>query len=119
MNRASFSTGDRVWRMPLWNYYSNHMKSKHFFFEKLVVTKFVYLFILFILESATADLNNISAVAGGGSCTAAAFLKVSFHFFPPKIYLAHRIQQPILIVNSKYFCQLGQVLQAFFLSGTI
>jgi len=52
MNRASFSTGDRVWRMPLWNYYSNHMK-----------------------KSATADLNNISAVAGGGSCTAAAFLK--------------------------------------------
>ena len=29
-----------------------------------------------ISESATADLNNISAVPGGGSCTAAAFLKV-------------------------------------------
>ena len=24
---ASFSTGDRVWRMPLWNYYSELMKS--------------------------------------------------------------------------------------------
>ena len=87
MNRASFSTGDRVWRMPLWNYYSNHMKSKQFFFETLVVTKFVYLFILFILESATADLNNISAVAGGGSCTAAAFLKVSFHLYFLKFIL--------------------------------
>ena len=34
--------------------------------------------LFFVLESATADLNNISAVAGGGSCTAAAFLKVFF-----------------------------------------
>merc|ERR1711962_415479 len=52
MNRASFNTGDRVWRMLLWNYYLEKMK-----------------------KSATADLNNISAVPGGGSCTAAAFLK--------------------------------------------
>jgi len=52
INRASFNTGDRVWRMPLWNYYLEKMK-----------------------KSPTADLNNISAVPGGGSCTAAAFLK--------------------------------------------
>ena len=45
--------------------------------------------------------------------------KGEFSSFFPKIYLAHSIQQPILIVNSKYFCQLGQVLIAFFLSGTI
>jgi len=52
-------------------------------FGKICFLKFVYLFSIFsILESATADLNNISAVAGGGSCTAAAFLKVSFLFFP-------------------------------------
>ena len=29
MNRASFNTGDRVWRMPLWNYYLEKMKSKN------------------------------------------------------------------------------------------
>ena len=27
MQDASFSTGDRVWRMPLWNYYSELMRS--------------------------------------------------------------------------------------------
>jgi len=52
MQKASYSTGDRVWRMPLWNYYTQLMK-----------------------KSPTADLNNISPVPYGGSCTAAAFLK--------------------------------------------
>ena len=28
ISKASFSTGDRVWRMPLWNFYSQQMKSK-------------------------------------------------------------------------------------------
>ena len=28
MKKASYLTGDRVWRMPLWNFYSNQMKSK-------------------------------------------------------------------------------------------
>ena len=77
MNRASFSTGDRVWRMPLWNYYSNHMKSKQICSKKLSFQN-LFIFYFIFVESATADLNNISAVAGGGSCTAAAFLKVIF-----------------------------------------
>ena len=28
IQKASFETGDRVWRMPLWNFYSEQMKSK-------------------------------------------------------------------------------------------
>ena len=27
IRKASFSTGDRVWRMPLWNFYTQQMKS--------------------------------------------------------------------------------------------
>ena len=46
-------TGDRVWRMPLWNIYSKQIQ-----------------------ESRLADLNNIGSKGVGGSCTAAAFLKV-------------------------------------------
>jgi len=45
------STGDRVWRMPLWQSYKDKMK-----------------------KSPLADLNNISLTPGGGSCTAAGFL---------------------------------------------
>lgn len=45
-------TGDRVWRMPLWQHYTDQVK-----------------------KSPLADLNNISLTPGGGSCTAAAFLK--------------------------------------------
>ena len=45
------STGDRVWRMPLWQTYKDKMKN-----------------------SPLADLNNISLTPGGGSCTAAGFL---------------------------------------------
>jgi len=44
-------TGDRVWRMPLWQTYKDKMKN-----------------------SPLADLNNISLTPGGGSCTAAGFL---------------------------------------------
>lgn len=49
---AAFHAGDRVWRMPLWKYYSDQIK-----------------------RSRLADLNNISGKPQGGSCTAAAFLK--------------------------------------------
>ncbi len=51
LQHASFRSGDRVWRMPLWKFYTAQMKSP------------------------TADLNNISSVPYGGSCTAAAFLR--------------------------------------------
>merc|ERR1711915_845506 len=52
LSAAGCSTGDRVWRMPLWEHYTNQMK-----------------------KSPLADLNNISLTPGGGSCTAAAFLR--------------------------------------------
>lgn len=53
LRSAGTVTGDRVWRLPLW---------KHFTDE---VTKKV----------KGADLNNIAKCKGGGSCTAAAFLR--------------------------------------------
>ena len=51
LQEAGVSSGDRVWRMPLWKTYNDKMK-----------------------KSPLADLNNISLTPGGGSCTAAAFL---------------------------------------------
>jgi len=51
LERCGHHTGDRVWRMPLWNHYTDKMK-----------------------VSALADLNNAPG-GGGGSCTAAAFLR--------------------------------------------
>ncbi|XP_059482777.1 cytosol aminopeptidase-like isoform X4 [Neocloeon triangulifer] len=52
LQKASCQTGDRVWRFPLWNFYTKQ-----------------------ISEIPGADLNNIGKGPGGGSCTAAAFLK--------------------------------------------
>lgn len=52
--QAGAVTGDRVWRMPLFRYYTSQMT-----------------------DSDLADLNNIGKkVREGGSCTAAAFLQV-------------------------------------------
>jgi len=51
LESAGAWTGDRVWRMPLLQHYTDQLKSP------------------------LADLNNISLRPGGGSCTAAAFLK--------------------------------------------
>merc|ERR1712115_680128 len=51
LSECGTSTGDRVWRMPLWQSYKDKMKN-----------------------SPLADLNNISLTPGGGSCTAAGFL---------------------------------------------
>ncbi|XP_050438807.1 cytosol aminopeptidase-like isoform X2 [Adelges cooleyi] len=50
-------TGDRMWRFPLWNYYSALLSGYSGF-----------------------DLDNIGKGKGGGACTAAAFLK---EFAPP------------------------------------
>lgn len=54
LQRAGSLTGDRVWRMPLWQYYTKQMT-----------------------DCPASDLVNISrgSSPGGGSCTAAAFLK--------------------------------------------
>ncbi|XP_075050803.1 cytosol aminopeptidase [Mixophyes fleayi] len=53
LQEASVVTGDRVWRMPLFEHYSKQ-----------------------VTESALADLNNVGKYSrSGGACTAAAFLK--------------------------------------------
>lgn len=53
LQEASSVTGDRVWRMPLFEHYTKQ-----------------------VTESALADLNNIGKYSrSGGACTAAAFLK--------------------------------------------
>ncbi|KAL7855741.1 hypothetical protein AOLI_G00193450 [Acnodon oligacanthus] len=53
LHKASVITGDRVWRMPLFQHYTRQ-----------------------VTESALADLNNIGKYSrSGGACTAAAFLR--------------------------------------------
>lgn len=52
IHQAGHETGDRVWRMPLFSHYSNQMT-----------------------EHDGYDLNNLGKGKGGGSCTAAAFLR--------------------------------------------
>ncbi|XP_029446355.1 cytosol aminopeptidase [Rhinatrema bivittatum] len=53
LHEASIVTGDRVWRMPLFQHYAKQ-----------------------VTESQLADLNNIGKYSrSGGACTAAAFLK--------------------------------------------
>lgn len=52
IQQAGKETGDRVWRMPLFSHYTNQMT-----------------------EHEGYDLNNLGKGKGGGSCTAAAFLK--------------------------------------------
>jgi len=60
LQAAGVQSGDRVWRMPLWKMFTEHMKA-----------------------SGVADINNISSGAHArmaGSCTAAGFLKEFVHF---------------------------------------
>ncbi|XP_040274993.1 cytosol aminopeptidase [Bufo bufo] len=53
LQEASIVTGDRVWRMPLFDHYTKQ-----------------------VTESALADINNVGKYSrSGGACTAAAFLK--------------------------------------------
>ncbi|RWS12341.1 aminopeptidase-like protein 3 [Dinothrombium tinctorium] len=54
IHKCGTQTGDRVWRLPLFNFFTKH-----------------------ITNSQLADLSNVSkkASSGGGSCIAAAFLK--------------------------------------------
>ncbi|XP_022903547.1 cytosol aminopeptidase-like isoform X2 [Onthophagus taurus] len=52
LQEAGAKTGDRVWRFPLWDHYSTQ------------ITKY-----------DAFDVNNVGKAKGGGSCTAAAFLK--------------------------------------------
>ncbi|XP_046685530.1 cytosol aminopeptidase-like [Homalodisca vitripennis] len=57
LHQAGALTGDRVWRFPLWDHYTKQMT-----------------------DFPAADVNNLGKGKGGGSCTAAAFLK---EFAPP------------------------------------
>jgi len=52
LQKCGVQTGDRVWRMPLLSIFTKQ-----------------------ISDTQLADLNNVSAGAGGGACIAAAFLK--------------------------------------------
>lgn len=63
LQAAGASTGDRVWRMPLWKHYTKQ-----------------------VTEYAAFDVNNVGKGKGGGSCTAAAFLK---EFVPAKTNWLH------------------------------
>lgn len=63
LEHAGAVTGDRMWRFPLWKTYTKQ-----------------------ISDFAAFDLNNIGKGKGGGSCTAAAFLK---EFIPEKTDWMH------------------------------
>ncbi|XP_062561028.1 cytosol aminopeptidase-like isoform X2 [Armigeres subalbatus] len=63
IHAAGSETGDRVWRMPLFKHYSEQMTDHNGY-----------------------DLNNLGKGKGGGSCTAAAFLR---EFVPKEIPWMH------------------------------
>lgn len=63
LRKAGGETGDRVWRFPLWKHYTN-----------LVTGYDAY------------DVNNVGKGKGGGSCTAAAFLR---EFVPENVDWLH------------------------------
>jgi cytosol aminopeptidase len=52
MKQAAIHTGDRVWKFPLWNYFTEQ-----------------------ITASNIVDIQNVGHGEGGGSCKAAAFLR--------------------------------------------
>ncbi|XP_015509984.1 cytosol aminopeptidase isoform X1 [Neodiprion pinetum] len=53
LRTAGTFTGDRVWRFPLWQHFNDAMTKSH----------------------KAVDVNNLSKSKGGGSCTAAGFLR--------------------------------------------
>lgn len=53
LKKAGTVSGDRVWRLPLWKHFTDEMTKK----------------------VRGADINNTAKTKGGGSCTAAAFLR--------------------------------------------
>lgn len=63
LHSASVETGDRVWRMPLFKHYNEN-----------------------VTDYPGYDLNNIGKGKGGGSCTAAAFLR---EFVPKDVPWMH------------------------------
>lgn len=63
LRKAGSDSGDRVWRMPLWKYYTKS-----------------------ITDYKAYDVNNIGKAVWGGACTAAAFLK---EFVPENVPWMH------------------------------
>ncbi|KAF6199658.1 hypothetical protein GE061_005956 [Apolygus lucorum] len=63
INRAGMESGDRVWRLPLWKYYTRK------------VTSFTNI-----------DVHNVGKKVGAATCLGAAFLQ---EFMPPKVDLLH------------------------------
>lgn len=63
---AAVHTGDRVWRMPIWNYYTGLVKN-----------------------SCSVDIQNVGQGRGGGSCKAAAILR---EFVPPNVEWMHVVR---------------------------
>ncbi|PBC29834.1 Cytosol aminopeptidase [Apis cerana cerana] len=53
LKNAGTLSGDRVWRFPLWQHFTDEMTKK----------------------VKSADVRNVAKIKGGGSCTAAAFLR--------------------------------------------
>ncbi|XP_037048700.1 cytosol aminopeptidase-like isoform X2 [Bradysia coprophila] len=63
LHRAGSESGDRMWRMPLFKHYTSQMT-----------------------EYDSYDVNNVGKNAGGGSCTAAAFIR---EFVPKDVPWIH------------------------------
>ena len=68
IKNAGVHTGDRVWRMPLWDHYSR-----------------------LICSSKAVDVQNIGIGKGGASCKGAAFLREFVPFGPWMHIEAHNI----------------------------
>ncbi|XP_076812223.1 cytosol aminopeptidase-like isoform X2 [Clavelina lepadiformis] len=88
LHEASVYTGDRVWRMPLFDLYTNQMK-----------------------PGLLADINNVATRAGqyggacnGGACTAAAFLR---HFVEKDTPWAHLDIASVMLTNEADLPYLG------------
>jgi cytosol aminopeptidase len=86
IHAAGSETGDRVWRMPLFKHYSDQMtgNKKNKQHKTDTYTKFYSL--LNFSEHDGYDLNNLGKGKGGGSCTAAAFLR---EFVPKNLPWIH------------------------------
>uniref|UniRef100_A0A1A9WWU2 Cytosol aminopeptidase n=1 Tax=Glossina brevipalpis TaxID=37001 RepID=A0A1A9WWU2_9MUSC len=81
INHASMHTGDRVWRLPLWNYYSKQVTS-----------------------GMSADAENYGIGSGGRPCKAAAFLRE----FVPCGQWMHIDATSVMFTNGKNFEYLRQ-----------
>lgn len=77
LRAAGTLSGDRVWRMPLWQYYNNKMTSKILVLNKLINYSpvVITIFNCFAEPTKSADINNMAKARAAGSCVAAGFLR--------------------------------------------